>query len=239
MRAGLRVGPGEGVQSVARPRLPSAGGRRGGTRPRRCGGRNGRASAARARSRSRAGPTPLPRRRRSRRARGRGPRPSRRPRGPRASLRTRSCSNTLQGSSGGTWLSTSWVGPERVRCGSATAIRPQLYRRRYPCAQGMEFPADTKSMAPDGSTAFMLRGLIEGRGLHSAYQPIVDIGSLAVRRLRGTGARARGFAAGHAGRVVRRGPAQWSGRRARPRLPRGGDRGRVGKWNRGEPPRCS
>ena len=35
-------------------------------------------------------------------------------------------------------------------------------------------------MPPDGSTAFMLRGLIEGRGLHSAYQPIVDIRSLAV-----------------------------------------------------------
>jgi EAL domain-containing protein (putative c-di-GMP-specific phosphodiesterase class I) len=35
-------------------------------------------------------------------------------------------------------------------------------------------------MAPDGSTAFMLRGLIAGAGLHSVYQPIVDIGSLAV-----------------------------------------------------------
>jgi EAL domain-containing protein (putative c-di-GMP-specific phosphodiesterase class I) len=35
-------------------------------------------------------------------------------------------------------------------------------------------------MSPDGSTAFMLRGLIDGSGLHSAYQPIVDIRSLAV-----------------------------------------------------------
>ena len=40
--------------------------------------------------------------------------------------------------------------------------------------------AEIKHMAPNGSTAFMLRGLIEGGGLHSAYQPIVDIGSLAV-----------------------------------------------------------
>ena len=40
--------------------------------------------------------------------------------------------------------------------------------------------AETKTMPPDGSSAFMLRGLIEGGGLHSAYQPIVDIGSLAV-----------------------------------------------------------
>jgi EAL domain-containing protein (putative c-di-GMP-specific phosphodiesterase class I) len=35
-------------------------------------------------------------------------------------------------------------------------------------------------MPPNGSTAFMLRGLIEGGGLHSAYQPIVDIRTLAV-----------------------------------------------------------
>jgi EAL domain-containing protein (putative c-di-GMP-specific phosphodiesterase class I) len=40
--------------------------------------------------------------------------------------------------------------------------------------------ADMKGMPPDGSTGFMLRGLIEGGALHSAYQPIVDIGSLAV-----------------------------------------------------------
>ena len=35
-------------------------------------------------------------------------------------------------------------------------------------------------MPRDGSTAFMLGGLIDGGGLHSAYQPIVDIRSLAV-----------------------------------------------------------
>jgi EAL domain-containing protein (putative c-di-GMP-specific phosphodiesterase class I) len=40
--------------------------------------------------------------------------------------------------------------------------------------------AEIKRMAPDGSTGFMLRGLIESGGLHSAYQPIVDIRSLAV-----------------------------------------------------------
>ena len=44
----------------------------------------------------------------------------------------------------------------------------------------MDAAAEIKRMAPDGSTGFMLRGLIEGGGLHSAYQPIVDIRSLAV-----------------------------------------------------------
>ena len=44
----------------------------------------------------------------------------------------------------------------------------------------MAASAERKRMPPDGSTAFMLRGLIESGGLHSAYQPIVDIRSLAV-----------------------------------------------------------
>lgn len=44
----------------------------------------------------------------------------------------------------------------------------------------MDAAAEIKPMAPDGSSAFMLRGLIEGGALHSAYQPIVDIQSLAV-----------------------------------------------------------
>ena len=146
-----------------------------------------------------------------------------------ASIRTRSCSNTLYGSSGGTWLTTSCVGAERVRCGSATAMPPQLYRRRYPCAQGIGAAAEIKRMPPDGSTAFMLRGLIDGGGLHSAYQPIVDIRSLAVVGLRGARPRAGGIAARIAGRAVRRRAPRRPGRGARPRLPRGRDPGCLGQ----------
>ena len=51
-----RVLPGRGVQLVLDRHRPSARARRGGTRPRRRGGRSGRGSSASARSRWRAGP---------------------------------------------------------------------------------------------------------------------------------------------------------------------------------------
>ena len=56
---GPRLGPGQRVQRRARPRSPAARARRGGTRPRRCGCRSGRACAGRAGSRSPGGPSSI------------------------------------------------------------------------------------------------------------------------------------------------------------------------------------
>ena len=85
---------------------------RGGTRPRRCGARSGRACAGPAGSRSPAGPSSTPRRPRSRPARAHGRPPSRRPRarGPRPAAGPARTRCTARAAVPG--CTTSCVGPE-------------------------------------------------------------------------------------------------------------------------------
>ena len=110
VRVGLAARPRQRVQLVLDPHLSSAGARRGGTRPRRCGARSGRRCAAPACSRWPGGPIPAAaRRRRSAPARRRARSPSRRPRARVASTSGRLLEKTSRPSSGGTWLKTSWV----------------------------------------------------------------------------------------------------------------------------------
>ena len=132
--------------SAVRARRPSssAGARRGGTRPRRCGCRSGRGCAAPACSRSPAGPTAAcglrradEARRARRPARATQPAPSRSV----ASTSGRLLENTSQPSSGGGWLATVWVCHGAVlargRCPSASwpSIR-STPSCRHACAAG-------------------------------------------------------------------------------------------------------
>ena len=139
-RPARRARPGRGsVQgsewsAVRDGERPSACARRGGTRPRRCGCRSGRACAGPAGSRSPGGPSSIasppaisPTRERalarpSRRPRARAPRPA-------AGPARRRCSRA----SGGAWFSTSCVGA-CAREGSTTAMPPTTVPARLTAA---------------------------------------------------------------------------------------------------------
>ncbi len=107
---GLGAGPRQRVQLVLDAQASSAGARRGGTRPRRCGGRSGRSVrrtglfSLASRPQDCCGSPPITRPSAEARS-ATQPAPSR----CRASTSGRLLENTSSPSSGGTWLKTSWV----------------------------------------------------------------------------------------------------------------------------------
>ena len=132
--------------SAARARRPSssAGARRDGTRPRRCGARSGRACAAPACSRWPAGPIPAAaRRRRTARARRPARSPSRRPRARSASTSGRLLEKTSRPSSGGTWLKTVCVchGAVLSPVGCETVAMEEVTQMAAPRRPGADCPS--------------------------------------------------------------------------------------------------